>query len=87
MDCLGVSVEVVDDGFSVTISGGSEDIDCVVFAHAFQELVAMRADIEIEIRALEFEVDFIGLFRTNCVNQGFVEIKQQEFLFGIWVII
>lgn len=48
MDCFGVSVQVLDDGFGIAVSGCCEDIDRVMFTHLLEEVITMRSDIEVE---------------------------------------
>ncbi len=85
-------VEVVYDDWGVFLCASCEYINVVEFGHFLEELKTVRADIEVEWHSLMLELDFavveLGAACKLCVDQGFVQVHEEDLLvtrfFGLW---
>jgi hypothetical protein len=83
VDGLQLLVQVAHDRLSVVHRRGREYVNEEVLAHSLQKLQAVGSDVEPEHVAIQLQGHVGFLIIENRVDQGLVQVQNEQFLGGV----
>lgn len=83
MNSLIFLIQELHNRLGIIRSRGRKNIDRIQFAHSLQEFEAMGTHVEFELVAFQGEGDICLFGGEDGMDEGLVEIQQEEFLLGV----